>query len=314
MTVTAVVGGSGFLGSALLVDLYSRGLEVRSISRSGRRAGPWPHFVADIRDPAALNPALEGVTTVFHAAGIAHVNSGLVNLGELVSTSAEGTRNVVRAALSGGARRIVFASSVSVYGTNAAHVIDENSPCTPDSEYGHAKLLAEKVLMDASVGIEAVSLRFASLYGPHDPGNVTRLARMIQANRFIWIGSGANRKCLLHVHDAVAACRLALSVPTSQSYGVFNVAGQPHTMREIVETICDVLGRDPPRLQIPQALATAASRFLTEIGRANSRAIALSWAVRKALSDDVINSSAFRNAFDWHPQVTLEDGIRTALA
>jgi nucleoside-diphosphate-sugar epimerase len=314
MTVTAVVGGSGFLGSALLADLHSRGLQVRSISRSARRTGAWPHFVADIRDLRALTPALDGVTAVFHAAGIAHVNSGVVPQEELLSTNVEGTRNLIRAARSGGARRIVFASSISVYGTNAGRVIDEGSPCAADSEYGRAKLLAEGVLMDESVGIDALSLRLASLYGPDDPGNVIRLARMIRTNRFILIGSGANRKCLLHLEDAVAASRLALSAPIKESHAIFNVAGEPHTMREIVGTICEALGRDPPRLAIPQTMATLASRVLSEIGRGNSRAAALAWAVRKSLSDDLIDSSAFRRAFGWYPRIALETGIRGALA
>ena len=309
-----VVGGTGFLGSALLRELHRSGADIRSVSRAERSTGPWPHISADILNEAALTKALAGAEAVFHAAGLAHINSGRIASGRYDRINVDGTRNVARAAATNGARRIVLASSVAVYGTGIRGPISESTPSAPDSDYGRTKLLAEQALHSARGNAQSVVLRFAAMYGPGDPGNVTRLARLLQRRQFVWIGSGMNRKSLLHVEDAVRACRAALLDPVANPRQTFNLAGAAVPMREIVRVICAVSGIEPPRIRVPETIAGLALNALERGGRVNRRMSALAWTLRKWLSDDVIDSTAFSRAFGWRPEVTLEAGIAQLLA
>lgn len=313
MSLVAVVGGTGFLGSAIVRRLYERGIPVRTVSRRPIPGTPWPHEAADISDKASLLRALRSASAVIHVAALAHINSGRVTRELYYRINVQGTRNVVEAARALGVRQIVFASSIAVYGTNREGVLRETTVCSPDSDYGWSKLLAEDVLVTECEGVETVSLRFSPLYGPGDPGNVGRLAKLLRSNRFLWIGRGTNRKCLLYVDDAAEACVVALSLPAPGRNRVFNVGGEPQTMREIVHLIARVVGRSPPKIHLPQPVVTAPVKVLSRFAPKSQHLGAVRWALSKWLSDDVVDSTMFQRASGWQPAIPLDQGIPAAL-
>lgn len=147
-------------------------------------------------------------------------------------------------------------------------------------------------------------LRFATIYGEGDRGNVAKLIRALDTRRFIWPGSGLNKKSLIYKSDAARACLRALIRPKS-GVEVFNVSAQPSTMREIVSAICRALDRPAPSFGAPSALVNAVasmSRVLGDPGQLSQR-------LAKFIRDDVYDVSKFEAAVDFHPEVSLSEGI-----
>jgi nucleoside-diphosphate-sugar epimerase len=148
-------------------------------------------------------------------------------------------------------------------------------------------------------------LRFATIYGEGDRGNVERLVGALDRGRFIWPGSGLNRKSLIYKEDAARACLTALERTTSDAE-IFNVTAQPASMREIVSAICQALGRPVPRLGIPMALLNAG----VGISRAMGDPEQLGQRLLKFMHDDVYDGSKFEAVFGFSPAIPLAEGIR----
>lgn len=312
MTMVAVTGGSGFLGRAVLRRLDAMGIPTRSISRTVPTHDRPSHLVADIRNADLLTKALEGVTAVLHLAGLAHQNRPATDQ-EYSEINVAGTANVLRAAVDAGASRLVFASSIAVYGTGHSRPMTELSPCNPDSTYGASKVRAERILSGPQIRMSRISLRLASLYGAGDPGNIARLARSISRGHFVWVGDGRNAKCPLHVDDAAAACVSSLLMEAPLDYRVFNVAGRPCEMREMVEVIAQCVGRAPSELRLPSWIAAAPISFAQRIAPSSARIQALRWALDKWLSDDVVDTTRFTSATGWTPKVDFRAGVAAAV-
>ena len=283
-----LTGADGFVGSAVHDAAGRRGIAVRAASRRQT-----PAF--DILRPDTLKPAMEGVGTVIHAAGAAHVfRRTAASEDWMRRTNVEGTRNVVAAARSADVRHIILVSSVSVYGSDS-------------DVYSESKRQGEQAAIEEARDAVALTiLRLATVYGEGDRGNVLRLVLAIDRGRFIGIGSGDNRKTLIHRDDAGAAI---VAAAVSGISGVFNVAAPPVTMREVVAAIADALGAPRPRLSINARAAMLAARTLSVLTLHHRRAAALERTIAKWCSDEVHDGSEFCERFGLTPAVDLAQGI-----
>jgi nucleoside-diphosphate-sugar epimerase len=248
------------------------------------------------------------MTAIVHAAGLAHVfgpesrNPAFFN-----AVNEEGTRCLVEAGLACGVPHVVLVSSVSVYGEYLGAICDETVPCHPQGPYAISKWRGElRAIGTMAKGPGSLTiLRFATIYGEGDRGNVAELIGALDRRRFIWPGSGQNQKSLIYKEDAVRACLCALERPVS-GIEVFNVSARPATMREVVSAICQALGRPIPRLRIPSAFLRAAwamSRSMGDPGQLGQR-------LEKFIHDDVYDGSKFETTFDFCPAISLSEGMR----
>ena len=312
-----VTGAHGFLGSDIVRQAIGSGVPVRATDRDVNRCIADAEYVrADILDPPSLKPVLRGATAVIHAAGLAHIFDASEAAGAPFKAVNEiGTANVVQAAVGAGVRHFVLVSSVSVYGDGSKGSCDETTPCNPMGAYAQSKWHAEKraIELASGAGTALTILRMATIYGEGDPGNVARLIRTIDRGRFIWIGSGANRKSLIHREDAARACVVAARRPGS-GVRIFNVAAPPCTMRQVVEEIATALGRPIPRWRVPAALALHAARLAAQLARGHGRFGMLHGTVQKWLADDVYDASRFWQSYDFRTKVDLAHGIRREVA
>ena len=304
-----VTGGTGFVGRHIAAELIGAGHRVTVLARSSRAgedgvpAGA-AFAPADVCDPASLSAPAARAEAVCHAAGIPRcVRSNPCREAAMHEVNAEGTRNVCRAAALAGVRRVVVVSSIAVYGSDRRKLLVEGDECLPEDGYAVSKLRAEELAAGASAefGLAVAALRLGPLYGPGHAGNVRRLLEAIERRRFYPLGRGLNRKSLLHVGDAARACRLAVEgqAREQQQFSIYNVAGPPATLREIVARAADELGRRPYRGYFP----ALPFRLLSDAGLCPR-------AVERWLADEAIDSSRFRQAFGWRPEVELGDGLR----
>jgi nucleoside-diphosphate-sugar epimerase len=310
--VLLVTGGSGFLGSAVVSLARQSGRRVRIFNRSTKgNVADVETVVGDLSDHSALRTACDGVSTIIHCAGLAHVfGSEAKDSGRFTLANEVGTDNLVRAALDAGVSRIVLVSSVAVYGDTNGATVDETADCAPENPYALSKRRAELRALERTVGsaTKLTILRFATMYGAGDRGNVARLIRGLERSRFIGLGTGLNRKSLIYRDDAARAC-LAAAEGSGDGFGVFNVSGPPATMRDIVGSICEALGRSEP-MWIHEDLVKLTSLAANALGDP----FRVIQAIRKFMRDDSYSGAKFEREYGFQAMTPLSEGIRKEVA
>lgn len=261
-----VTGVAGFIGSTLAEALVDRGDTVvgvdcftRYYELAQKRAnlgerllgdGRFTLVEADLRT-ADLAPLLEGVDVVFHQAAQPGVRlSWSDGFPDYVSHNVLATQRLLEAAKAAGPgiRRVVYASSSSVYGNAAAYPTRETDVPAPHSPYGVTKLAGEHLcsLYAANWGVPTVSLRYFTVYGPRQrPDMATH--RLVEAaltgEPFPLYGDGSHVRDFTFVGDVVAANLAAAEAPNAAPGTVVNVAGGGSiAMRDLIAIVEDEAG------------------------------------------------------------------------
>ncbi len=307
-----ITGAAGFLGSAIVRQAVDSGMSVTATDKDMPATPLGVNFItADVLDPDCLSVALKGVRCVCHAAGLAHIyHNSKALAARFHSVNVVGTQNLATAAIRAGISHFVFISSVSVYGAQARGK-DEDTECYPDSPYAKSKLMAERCLMAIcqNAGIKLTILRFGTLYGEGDRGNVARLIKSIAHAPFIWVGTGENLKSLLYLEDAARACIAVIKKPAS-GIKIYNVSGYPSTMQDIVTAIAQNLQKSIPRWHIPAHFALNLAMLMKCLSFSRGPARALHDALQKWLADDYCSAHRFCRAFDFYTRIGLDEGMR----
>lgn len=252
MNIT-LIGGSGFVGTRLLGLLGEQPEKYTLRNIDKRQSHFFPHVtqLADVRDAEALREKIAGSDVVVLLAAEHRDDVSPVSL--YYDVNVGGMKNVLEAMLATDVRRLVFTSSVAVYGLNKENP-DETHPADPFNHYGKSKWQAEEVLQqwhaehpDFNIGI----LRPTVIFGERNRGNVFNLLRQISSGRFLMIGGGRNRKSMAYVGNIVSFIRFLIDEKT-EGYNVYNYVDKPDfTMNELVFHVSEVLGKHIPTTHVP---------------------------------------------------------------
>jgi len=251
-----VTGGGGFIGSHLSKRLAASRHEVVVLDNfsTGRRANldgiPVKIIEGDIRDFAAVMEAMQGVDVVFHHAAVCSVQRSVEDPLNSHEVNVTGTLNVLEAARRSGTRRVVFASSSSIYGDAEQRLKLESLPATPLSPYAVTKLAGEFYcrLYCRLFGLETVVLRYFNVFGPHqEPDSEYAavipkflLAIMSQAQLQIY-GDGTQTRDFTYVDNIVQANMAAAESKTANGQ-VMNIAcGERWSLLDLVGRLEDIL-------------------------------------------------------------------------
>jgi UDP-glucose 4-epimerase len=259
MTVL-VTGGAGFIGSNLVARLLEQGESVRvldDLSTGYRDNVPSKAelIVGDVADEAAVREAVAGTEVVFHQAAARSVIGSVEHPLRTDMSNTHGTLTVLKAALDAGARRVVYASSSSVYGGSAPRPTVETAPLVPRSPYAVSKLVGEHYcrVFSELFGLETVALRYFNVFGPRqrpDSAYAAVIPLFLGAlfNRVppVVHGDGQQSRDFTYVDDAVEANLAAARAPAAAAAGkVFNIAcGGSHSLSELLETLGRILDVD----------------------------------------------------------------------
>jgi UDP-N-acetylglucosamine/UDP-N-acetyl-alpha-D-glucosaminouronate 4-epimerase len=301
---TLVTGGAGFIGSNLVRALLARGDEVRVLDNfsSGNRANlaGLEHEVelveGDLRSYERVHAAVRGVEVVYHQGALPSVPRSVQDPLTTTAVNVEGTLNVLLAARDEAVRRVVNASSSSVYGNAGELPRTETQLPDPISPYAVAKLAAERFCTSFSrvYSMEVVSLRYFNVFGPRqDPLSqyaavVPRFIRAVAAGQAVTVfGDGEQSRDFTYVDNVVAANLLAADAPSVHGEIVNVATGSSVTVNELADTI----GR---LLDVPVEKAYEPER------EADVRA---SWA----------DLASAHRLLGYETQVELEDGLRRTM-
>ncbi len=267
-----VTGVAGFIGSQLAESLVAAGEEVVGVDcftpyydradKEANLAALREHdgfrlVEADLRD-ADLQPLLEGVDVVYHQAAQPGVRlSWSDGFATYDSCNVLATQRLLEASLHAGVRRVVYASSSSVYGNAERYPVAEGDLPRPHSPYGVTKLAAEHLcgLYAANHGLSTVSLRYFTVYGPRQRPDMA-FHRLIEGaldqQPFPLYGDGSHVRDFTYVGDVVRA-NLAAGCAEVTAGTVVNVcAGGSTVLRDVIEAVGDAVGAPVPVEQQPE--------------------------------------------------------------
>jgi nucleoside-diphosphate-sugar epimerase len=318
-----VTGATGVVGPLVVQAFHAAGYSIRTLSIDPPPAGVWPDEVetlrGDVTDRSAVRAALQGAGSVIHLAALLHiVNPPPALQDQYERVNVGGTSNVVAAAIQAGVRRLVFFSTIAVYGRSGGRILTEDTQPCPDTFYARTKLAAEKIVLEAEGadgGRIGTVLRLGTVYGRRVKGNYHRLVHSLARGRFIPVGNGSNRRTLVYAKDVARASVLAAIHPDAAGR-IFNVTdGQFHTMKAIVETLCDALGRRSPRLTLPEGPVRCLAGLLEDCARlCGLRSPIVRATVDKYTEDLAVDGRRFHTRIGFVPQYDLAAGWRETVA
>jgi len=263
-----VTGGAGFIGSNLVRALLEGGDEVRVLDNfaTGNRANlagledEIEVVEGELRSYERVHNAVRGVELVFHQGALPSVPRSVQDPLTTSAVTIEGTLNVLLAARDEGVRRVVYASSSSVYGNSGTLPRNESQQPDPISPYAVAKLAAERycVSFHRVYDLETVALRYFNVFGPRqDPNSqyaavVPRFFAAIQDGRTVPIhGDGSQCRDFTYVANVVEANLLAADANAAGGTVVNVATGRQTSVNELADAIGAALGRPVEKDYLP---------------------------------------------------------------
>ncbi len=314
----AVTGGTGCLGQPLVHKLINEGIDIQLLALPQDPEimsfeGEVSIINGNINSHKTLDLLTEGCEIVFHLAGkVPSVPKTKYEEQDYYKVNVEGTRSLLEAASANKVKRIVFYSTVGVYGKDADFHGDELSQCKPVSVYAKSKYQAEKLVLNAykNGGPEGIVLRFPVVYGPLDNGNVAHLIRTIKKKQFVYFGSTLNLRGMISSENAAEAAYLAATKPKAANQIYCVTDGVDYTMKYLVETICKGLDTSWRPIQIPSVLGKSMGIIGDILERLLHRPMPInSDRVRKLSRPLTFSCSKIQKELGYQPVKSLQDGI-----
>jgi len=301
MAVYVVTGGAGFIGSNIVRRLVELGEQVRVLDdlSTGREenladvSDSIDFHRGSIRDVGLLSRAFGGADFVLHQAALASVQRSVDDPLSSNDANVDGTVKVLCAARDCGARRVVYASSSSLYGDVPTLPKHEDMAPMPKSPYAVSKLAGEYYCraFTSVYGLETVSLRYFNVYGPHqDPRSQYAavipifIRRLMQGKAPQVYGDGEQSRDFTFVEDVVAANIQAAQAPGAEGEYMNLGCGERHSLNKMLRLLGQIMGVDVEAEYCPERPGDVK----------HSQA-----AISKA-----------RKVIGYDPQVSFEEGLR----
>jgi nucleoside-diphosphate-sugar epimerase len=265
-----ITGVAGFIGSNIAHALIERGDEVRGIDNFSH--GRWENIAdivrgfdfrqADITNAHAIRSACDGVDYVLHQAALGSVPRSLVDPLATNKSNVAGTLSVLEAAREAGVKRIIYASSSSVYGNTPTLPKREHMPLNPISPYAVSKCAGELYCQSFYnvLGVETVCLRYFNVFGPRQHPTSQYAAvipkfirQMLKGERPTIFGDGMQSRDFTFVDNVVSANLLACHSPAHKACGrAFNIAaGKNFSLNELYSQLQQITGCNTPPSYAP---------------------------------------------------------------
>jgi len=309
-----VTGGSGFIGSRLVKCLLERGHEVRIFDKTQSSKYPELCFVGDVRDSKAVHAAIKGIDVVYHLAAEHRDDVRPISL--YYEVNVEGTRVVAEACAASGVLRVIFTSSVAVYGLNAGIPSEDQQP-KPFNDYGRSKLQGEDVLSNwliQDTQRQLTIVRPTVVFGEGNRGNVFNLVKQIVSGRFVMVGSGANCKSMAYVENVVSFLAF-VGVNQSTHCATYNYVDKPDlSMNELVGLVRNFMGKSPySQIKIPYWLGMAGGACFDILSQISGKSFPVSKVRVKKFCADTSISVARLETTGFIPPFALNKGMEMFL-
>ncbi|MDR2233619.1 MAG: NAD-dependent epimerase/dehydratase family protein [Tannerella sp.] len=312
----SIIGGSGFVGSRLISTLKELPeIELLNIDKRESLLHPEITKIANVLDLNTLTDLLRGTDIVVLLAAEHKDNVTPVSL--YYEVNVQGAENTCVAMEKNGIKRLIFTSSVAVYGLNKVNP-NEETPVDPFNDYGKSKWQAENVLhahTDKHPDWNIHIIRPTVLFGEGNRGNVYNLLHQIASGKFMMIGKGANKKSMSYIGNFVDFILFLIdNQQNEKGCHVFNYVDKPDlTTLELVSIVGKVLNKHIPTLRIPYPIGMMGGYCFDILGFILRKKLNIS-SVRVKKFCAVTQFDASRaSAVGFKPPFTLEEGLARML-
>lgn len=303
-----ITGGTGFLGVRLVRYLLSRGDTVTSFDVDDSFTEDVFNKInvvtADVRDRQALDAAFKDVDVVIHAAAALP----LYTRDEILTTTIEGTRNVLDTALANKIERVVYISSTAVYGIPDHHPLLETDELVGVGPYGEAKIEAEAICEEYRTGDLTIPvLRPKSFIGPERLGVFALLYDWASSGKnFPILGRGDNRYQLLDVDDLCDAIYLAANGEREVVNDTFNIGAREFgTIRDDYQAVLDEAGFGKRIIGLPKGPVILALKVLEKLKLSPLYA----WVYETAGKDSFVSIEKAERVLGYDPRYSNKDAL-----
>jgi dihydroflavonol-4-reductase len=259
-----VTGGTGFIGGAVVRQLRGRGDEVVCLVRNPAKATAVVELgcetvAGDLSDVEAIRKGMEGCDAVIHAAAIYEVGIPVSQRQAMRDANVGGTERVLGAARDAKIPKVVYVSTVGVFGDTGGKVVDETyehpakdfTSCYEETKW-EAHQVAKRLIAE---GLPCVIVQPGGVYGPGDTSSIGELLNQFLAGKMPLLPFPDLGICLSHVEDIAAGILLGLD--QGKPGEAYVISGPATTVREAIETVAKVSGRKAPKHAIPVPLMKA---------------------------------------------------------
>lgn len=309
-----IIGGSGFIGSRLCQRLNNSSNQTFTIVDKVTSSDfSSKCSYADIRSIDELEKCVHFGDAIINLAAEHHDNVFPNSLYREVNV--DGAQNVCDLAIRKGINKIIFTSSVAVYGFNSL-VANESSPIAPFNEYGRTKweaeLIYKKWQMEDPRNRTLVIIRPTAVFGEKNRGNIFNLLRQVAARKFIMVGNGLNKKSMAYVENVAAF--LEFSLEFNHGIHIFNYVDKPDfTMNELIMHVNKQLGLDDQiKIRLPIFVASFIGSCFDFLSLITNKKFSISAIrVKKFCANSVYDSAIKATIFT--PPVSLIEGVNKTI-
>lgn len=314
MMKIVVIGGSGFVGTRLLQNLKNTPeFQLANLDKQDSRVHPEITSIGNVLDKASLVDALSGADLVVLLA--AEHRDDVTPVSLYYQVNVDGLRNTLEAMERNGVKRLVFASSVAIYGLDKDNP-DEGFPADPFNDYGKSKWQAEELLQqwfstrsDWQIDV----IRPTVIFGEGNRGNVYNLLRQIASGKFLMIGQGNNEKSMCYVGNIVAFMEFLIR-RVAPGLHVYNYVDKPDlTTNDLVHHTGVFLGKSIPPIKIPYWLGLLGGYGFDVLAAVSGRKLSISSIRIKKFCAVTRYDSSKAMASGFVPPYTLEEGLKRVL-
>ena len=269
-----IIGGAGFIGTSLCKFLFEDGIDFEIIDL--KKSNSFPKFskIGDVRNIRSLSGLITGDVVINLAA--VH-RDDIIDKGEYYKTNVLGAKNVVRICTEKQIKKIIFTSSVAVYGF-AKPGTDESGEINPFNEYGKTKYAAEQIFREWNKNPDTslIIVRPTVVFGEGNRGNMYNLLNQISSKYFVMIGKGKNIKSIAYVKNI--AWFLLVCVRTQTNYSLFNYIDNPNLeMNELIKFIRKKFNKSGKIiLRIPISLGLLIGKMFDLLAKVSGKKFAIS--------------------------------------
>lgn len=312
-----LIGASGFVGTRL-IDLLKQpenrtGYEIKNIDLEPSHFFNGITVTGDVREQAEMDAHLAGADLVVLLAAKHRDDVTPVSL--YYDTNVGGMKVTLNAMEKNGIKRLIFFSSVAVYGLNKDNP-NENTTPDPFNHYGKSKWQAEQVLQewygthpDWNINI----VRPTVIFGERNRGNVYNLLRQISSGRFLMVGNGKNVKSMCYVGNIVAFVKYLMD-NVSSGYNVFNYIDKPDVdMNDLVYHVGDVLHKHIPATHFPVWLGMFGGYCFDLLAKLTGKKLTISSVRVKKFTATTQFDSSKAMSIGFVPPYSLKEGLKRTL-
>ena len=304
-----VTGAAGFVGAAVMESLRSRSaIEPVGLVRHLEVSAP-----ADLRACGDLGqvldwrPFLEGIDVLVHCAARAHVQHDEADDPRAVfrSVNTHPTLLLARHAAEAGVRRFVLVSSIGVLGRAQERPFRASDPASPEEPYAASKWEAEQglQLISSDTGLEVVVVRPPLVYGPRAPGNFGKLLEWVARGVPLPLGAVHNRRSFVGLDNLVDLLVTCVGHPGATNQVFLAGDGEDLSTTDLLRRVAVAMGKRPRLFPVSPSLLRGAARA---VGRGEM--------AQRLLDSLQVDISHTRETLGWEPPVSVDEGLRRAVA